>query len=45
VDGERLAAGDGAAITDMESIAIDGREDAEVLVFVMAAASPPAARR
>ena len=46
VDGERLAAGDGAAITDPESIAIDGREeDAEVLVFVMAAASPPATRR
>ena len=45
VDGERLAAGDGAAISDRESIAIAGREDAEVLVFVMAAASPPAAPR
>lgn len=37
VNGERLTAGDGAAVTDVETIQIEGRKDAEVLVFDMAA--------
>ena len=37
VNGERLTAGDGAAITDAPAVEIMGREDAEVLVFDMAA--------
>jgi len=36
VNGERLAAGDGAAITDVEAIEIEGRKGGEVLVFDMA---------
>jgi quercetin 2,3-dioxygenase len=36
VNGERLAAGDGAAITDVEAIKIEGRKGGEVLVFDMA---------
>lgn len=37
VNGKRLTAGDGAAITDVETIHIEGRKDAEVLVFDMVA--------
>ena len=37
VNGERLTAGDGAAITGVETLEIEGRQDAEVLVFDMAA--------
>lgn len=37
VNGDRLAAGDGAAITGVETLKIEGRQDAEVLVFDMAA--------
>ena len=37
VNGERLSAGDGAAIADVETLDIEGRQDAEVLVFDMAA--------
>lgn len=37
VNGVRLAAGDGAAITDAPAVEITGREDAEILVFDMAA--------
>jgi hypothetical protein len=37
VNGERLDAGDGAAITDAEAIEIEGRKSGEVLVFDMAA--------
>ena len=37
VNGDRLAAGDGAAITGVETLEIEGRQDAEVLVFDMAA--------
>lgn len=37
VNGERLKAGDGAAIADVATIDIKGREDGEVLVFDMAA--------
>ena len=37
VNGERLVAGDGAAITDAEAVEIEGRNGGEVLVFDMAA--------
>jgi len=37
VNGERLGAGDGAAITDAEAVEIEGRNGGEVLVFDMAA--------
>ena len=37
VNGEPLTAGDGVAITDVETLDIEGRQDAEVLVFDMAA--------
>jgi quercetin 2,3-dioxygenase len=37
VNGARLNAGDGAAITDAEAIEIEGRKGGEVLVFDMAA--------
>lgn len=37
VNGERLKAGDGVAITDVDAVDIAGRHDAEVLVFDMAA--------
>jgi len=37
VNGERLAAGDGAAITGVPSINFLGRQDGEILVFDMAA--------
>ena len=36
LNGEPLAAGDGAAIKDVDTIEIEGREDAEVLVFDLA---------
>ena len=37
INGQRLSAGDGAAIRDPGLIEIDGRDDAEILVFDMAA--------
>jgi hypothetical protein len=37
VNGTRLGAGDGVAITDADAVAIEGRKDGEVLVFDMAA--------
>ena len=37
VNGEPLTAGDGVAIADVEALGIEGRQDAEVLVFDMAA--------
>jgi redox-sensitive bicupin YhaK (pirin superfamily) len=37
VNGARLNAGDGAAITDAEAVEIGGRKSGEVLVFDMAA--------
>ncbi|MHC4844621.1 MAG: pirin family protein [Planctomycetota bacterium] len=36
LDGERLAAGDGAAVEDVQAITLAGVEDAEVLVFDLA---------
>ena len=37
VNGARLAAGDGATVSNVDAIEIQGREDGEVLVFDMAA--------
>lgn len=37
IDGERLAAGDGAEITNVDSIRFSGHDDGEILVFDMAA--------
>lgn len=37
VNGQRLTAGDGAEITNVESIRFEGRTDGEILVFDMAA--------
>ena len=37
MDGKRFTAGDGAAIADIGSLTFEGRKDAEILVFDMAA--------
>ena len=40
VDGEHLQAGDGVAIAGVDAITLEGDEDAEALLFDLAAASP-----
>ena len=40
INGERLSAGDGAAIRDPGLLEIDGRDEAEILLFDMAANRP-----
>ncbi len=37
LNGERLSAGDGASIKDIDTIEIEGRRDAEVFAFDMTA--------